>query len=157
MTAAAELFPHLSAYDYAYDGSIAVAKNDLMYHDTNDAKPASSQADGGSEGANQTTFASKFAGVAAESKGSTAAAGTIAVKPDWIGEIDCSSNTFEIGDKVAACEQSNGTQLENQKVKKTGNGPDAIGYCIKRVASAATRVRVRLISRVTKNTSFDVT
>src|SRR6185503_13992009 len=63
-------------------------------------------------------------------------------------DIDCSSATFEVGDKIAAVEQGSGTALENAKVAKTTDETLAIGYVVKRYASATTRVRARLISRV---------
>jgi hypothetical protein len=131
----------------AYDGSIAVNIGDLMYHDGNDAKPASSQADAASEAANQAVFAPKFLGVAAERKLSTDAAGDIDVALDWVGEMPCASAAYEVGDFVTVVEAASGTALENQKLTKTNDPQLAIGYCVKREGSAVTTVRVRLVSR----------
>lgn len=135
---------------FYFDGSIAVDRFDLMYHDTNDVKPASSQADQGSESANQAVFGPLFAGLADFSKLST---DTVVAKnepliTDCIIEIDCESATWELGDTVAADEDSGGTALEDQKVRKTSTAADAIGYCVRREASAVTRVLVRLVSRI---------
>src|SRR5690349_14757106 len=85
--------------NYAYDGSITVPLYSLMYHDTDDVKPAASQADALTEDLNQRTFARKFAGVALEAKPSTAAADTLLpVAREFVGDFDCSSTTWEEGD-----------------------------------------------------------
>lgn len=134
---------------FAFDGSILVNKYDLMYHDTDDVKPASSQADGGTEEANQASFAPIFAGVSNDYRSaSDGAVSEFPVLTDVLMEIDCTSATFEVGDKVTVVEASSGTALENQKVVKTSDETLAIGYAIKRYGSATTRVWVRLISRV---------
>lgn len=131
-----------------YDGSIAVEVGDLMYYDTNDAKPAASQADGGSEAANQAAFAPRFLGVSCERKLATAPAGDIDVAVDAIREMPCASETYEIGDMVTVDEAASGTALENQKLVKTDDVTKAIGYAIQRYASATTTVLVRLMSNV---------
>ncbi len=48
----------------AVDAATVIEIGDLVYQDTDDAKPASSQADQGTETANQELFADKFLGVA---------------------------------------------------------------------------------------------
>jgi len=134
---------------YAYDGAIAVAIGDLLFHTGDDAKPASSQADQLTEALNQKTFARAFAGVAAEAHLTTDAAGTIQATRDGVYDFDCVSSAWEVGDLVGPKEQSNGTQLENQKVVKVTDPDLAIGYCVRREASAKTRVRCRLLARTT--------
>lgn len=135
---------------FAFDGTILVEKGDLMYHDTNDVKPASSQSDSGTELKNQTMFARRFAGVAAETRlvGDTAAMTDFPVATDWAGEMDCASTTFEVGDLVTIDEHSGGTYLEDQKLVKTTDPILAIGECIKRYSAATTRVLVRLKSKI---------
>ena len=134
--------------NYAYDGSITIPQYALMYHDTDDVKPAASQADGGTEDLNTRAFAKKFAGVALEAKTSTAAADTLLpVAREFDGEFDCASATFEVGDMVAVDEDAGGTFLENLKLVKTTDSSIAIGHVTRRVASAATRVRVKLVAR----------
>ena len=141
--------PTQNRVDFAFDGSIAVNLYDLLYHDTNDVKPASSQADAGSEAANQAAFAPLFAGLAGMARLSTDGAVTsFPAITDAIVDIDCASATFEVGDKITVVEQGSGTALENAKVTKTTDETLAIGYVVKRYASATTRVRARLISRV---------
>ena len=131
----------------AYDGAIAVGLYDLCFHDANDVKPASSQADGGSEPLNKRAFAPKFAGVAAERKVTTDAAGTLDVHTVWEGWVTCPSQTWEVGDLVSADENGAGNALLNSQVDKTTNPWEAIGCCIERAASATTSVKVRLVSR----------
>lgn len=139
--------------NFAFDGSIAVSVGDLMFHDTNDVKPASSMTDQLTEAANQLYFAARFAGVANKGRlaSDTAADTDFPVLTDIVAEFDCSSDTFEVGDKVTIDEASNGTQLENQKLTKTGDEAKAIGYAVKRYGSATTRVLVRLLSRICVN------
>lgn len=134
--------------NFAYDGSITIPIYALMYHDTDDVKPAASQPDALTEDLNQRTFARKFAGVALEAKVSTAAADTmLPVAREFVGDFDCTSTTWEEGDLVAAVEQASGTALENQKLKKTTDASIAIGHCVKRAASATTTVRARLSAK----------
>lgn len=139
---------------FAKNTSLAVAIGDLLYLVTDDVRPVSGQADGGTEAANQASAAPLFAGVAGQA--ALAADGALTdfqVLTDVIVDIDCSSATFEVGDKVTFVESSGGVALENQKVVKTTDETLAIGYAVKRYGSATTRVRVRLISRIAPNTA----
>lgn len=131
---------------YAFDGTLTVPLYCLMYHDSNDVKPAASQTDQGSEIANQRLFASNFAGLSAESRAATDtdADTDFPIITEEIVDIDCASATWEVGDLVAIDEASSGTALENQKVVKTTDPTCAIGHCVKREASATTTVRVLL-------------
>src|SRR5690349_18326905 len=88
----------LEQVTYAYDGAIAVAIGDLLYHTGDDAKPASSLADQLTEPLNQKTFARAFAGVSAEARLTTDAAGTIQATRDGVYDIDCVSSAWEVGD-----------------------------------------------------------
>ena len=138
---------------FAFDGTLAVPQYCLMFHDTDDVKPAASQSDAGSEAANQAAFAPKFAGVALDSRTvlETNAETNFPVATDIFLTMDCASATFEVGDLVTVDEQSGGTALENQKLVKTTDRLLAIGYATKRHASATTRIEVRLTSRVLPN------
>ena len=142
----ASVFPDIQ---YVYDGSIAIDVGDLMYHDANDAKPASSQADQGTEILNQRTFARRFAGVATERHLVADAAGTISVAPLWIGDVTCVSDTYEEGDLLTVDEAASGIVLLDQTVVKTTDPDLAIGWVMKREASATTTLRACLVSRTT--------
>jgi hypothetical protein len=149
------IFKDVSAFPvkYLFNGTLAVEKGDLLFHDTDDVKPASSQADAGTAALNKSTFAPLFAGVATETRTvlETAADPYFPVATDIIAEYDCVSATFEIGDKVSVTEVSTGDAVENQKLEKTTVESVAIGVVVKRYSSATTRVLVRLISKVTPN------
>lgn len=130
--------------------SKAYAAGDLLYLATGAATTADQQADGGTEAANQATFADNFLGVCCGKKNSTdTGTGEIGLAVDGEYEYPCDSTTFIVGDFVAAQEQSNGTQLENQKVKKTATRADAIGVVVK-AGTSLTKVRFYLWSRFNK-------
>src|SRR5688500_8873419 len=95
----------------AVDSATVIEIGDLLYLDTDDLKPASSQADQTGEEANQGLFASKFIGVAmqASDSGDTE---NIRVATDGVFEFACPSGTWEVGDLVGASENSGGTALE---------------------------------------------
>lgn len=133
--------------EFVADASLQIDIGDLMYHDTNDAKPASSQADGGTEAINQRTFAAKYAGVAVSSHQSTEGAGKVRIAPDIIIELPCPSTTWEIGELVGASENSGGDGLLDHQVEKVTSKDLAIGECVKR-GTSLTRVWCRLTSKV---------
>lgn len=140
------------------DGKLRIAANtllieagDLLYYDAtaNDVKPASAQADQSSEAANQVLFATNFVGVAMD----RSPAGTtddISVDCDNLAEFEypCDSATWDVGNLVAAQEDSGGTFLEDQKLVLTAVSAEAIGVCVKTEASATTTVRARLFSKL---------
>jgi len=133
--------------EFVADASLQIDIGDLMYHDTNDAKPASSQADGGTEAINQRTFAALFAGVAVSSHQSSEGAGKVRVVPDIIIQMPCPSTTWEIGELVGASENSGGDGLLDHQVEKVASKDLAIGTCVAR-GTSLTRVWCRLTSKV---------
>lgn len=137
----------------AFDGTIAVDMYDLMFHDSDDVKPASSQSDKGTELKNQVAFARNFAGLALDARlaTDTDADTNFPLATHVIAVMDCTSATFEKGDMVAAVESSGGTALENQKVVKTLDPTLAIGRVTKRYSSATTRVECEFIAAQVRN------
>jgi len=133
--------------EFVADASLQIDIGDLMYHDTNDAKPASSQADGGTEAINQRTFAALFAGVAVSSHQSSEGASKVRVVPDIIIQMPCPSTTWEIGELVGASENSGGDGLLDHQVEKVASKDLAIGTCVAR-GTSLTRVWCRLTSKV---------
>ena len=131
----------------AVDSSTVIEIGDLVYQDTNDAKPASSQADGGTEAANQDTFAENFLGVAMQ-RSRNGDTDPIRVATTGVFEFDCASATFELGDKVGADENSDGDALLDQTVAEVTVPARAIGRVTKREASATTTVLVDIRSTV---------
>jgi hypothetical protein len=131
------------------DAATVIEIGDVVYLDVDDAKPASSQADQGTEAANQALFHDLFAGVAmqASRNGDTQ---PIRVATSGVFEFDCLSTTLEVGDLMGADENAGGTALLNQTVAKVTNANAAIGRCAKRLNPAGTRVLVDVVSSVLK-------
>src|SRR4051794_31209557 len=79
------------------DSATVIEIGDLVYLDTDDAKPASAQADQGTKGTNQQLIHDFFAGVAmqASRSGDTQ---PIRVATTGVFELDCVSATAEVGD-----------------------------------------------------------
>ena len=124
-----------SIQSFVANASLGIDIGDLLYQETDDARPASSQADQLSETLNQALFASKFIGVANSSRSSTdAVAGTVRVQVDGLYEFTVVSNTFEIGDLLGADESSGGTALEDQQLKKVTHPDLAVAVVTERKA-----------------------
>lgn len=125
---------------------------DLLYWDSGNtrATPASSLADKGGNVKNQRFFGRNFIGVAGETKITTdtsTVAPTLQVWQQVDAEFDCASATFEVGDWVTATANGTSDGLLSTSVAATTDADAAIGYVIKREATAVTRVQVRLVSR----------
>lgn len=125
------------------DSATVIEIGDLLYLDTDDAKPASSQSDQGTETLNQQLFRRNWLGIAMQQSrnGDTDA---IRVAIHGVFEMPCVSATYEIGDLLAVDEASSGTALEDQKVVKVTTHDVAIGRVARREASAATNVLFEL-------------
>lgn len=136
----------VSRFQAAVDSATVIEIGDLVYLDSDDVKPASAQADQGGAAANQALFAANFAGVAMQARDAGDAT-PIRVLADGVFEFDCASATWEVGDLVAAAENSGGDALEDQQVIAVSRPELAIGYAIAREASAVVKVKVRLLSR----------
>jgi hypothetical protein len=129
------------------DAATVIEIGDLVYQDSDDAKPASSQADQNSETANQELFADKFLGVAMQRSRSGDTL-PIRVASTGVFEFDCPSGTFELGDLVGADENADGNALVNQQVAKVAASKYAVGRVAKRIAAATTTVLVDIRSTV---------
>ena len=131
----------------AVDSATVIEIGDLLYLDTNDAKPASSQTDAGSEAANQDLFVNNFVGVAMQASraGDT---DNIRVATTGVFEFDCAAATFEVGNLIGVDENSDGDALEDQKVVAVADALYAIGIAAKRFAANTTAVLVDIRSTV---------
>lgn len=129
------------------DSATVIEIGDLVYLDTDDAKPASSQADQGTEAGNQALFHNKFAGVAMQ-RSRSGDVEPIRVATTGVFELPCSSATFEVGALVGATENGAGNALESQKVKGVAGAHLALGRCAKRVHPADAKVLVDIVSTV---------
>ena len=131
----------------AVDSSTVIEIGDLVYQDVDDAKPASSQADQGSETANQELFADNFLGVAMQ-RSRSGDTDPIRVATTGVFELDCPSGTFELGDLLGADENGAGDGLLDQQVAPVAASQYAVGRAAKRVATAATGVLVDVRSTI---------
>ena len=131
------------------DSATVIEIGDMVYLDTDDAKPASSQSDQGTEGSNQQLLHDLFAGVAmqASRSGDTQ---PIRVATTGVFEFDCLSTTLKVGDLIGSDENVAGTALLNQTVAKVATANAAVGRCAKRLNPAGTRVLVDVVSSVLK-------
>jgi hypothetical protein len=131
----------------AVDSATVIEIGDLVWLDTDDAKPAAAQADQGSETANQEKLADRFLGVAMQ-RSRSGESSPIRVATTGVFELDCPSGTFELGDLVGADENAAGNALLNQQVAKVAASKYAIARVAKREAGAGTSVLVDVRSTV---------
>jgi hypothetical protein len=131
----------------AVDAGTVIEIGDLVYQESDDVRPASSQTDQGSETANQDLFADKFLGVAMQRSraGETA---PVRVATTGVFELACPSGTFELGDLVGADEDGPNNALFNQQVAKVNSSRYAIGRVARREAANTTSVLVDVRSAV---------
>jgi predicted RecA/RadA family phage recombinase len=131
----------------AVDSATVIEIGDLLWQDTDDAKPSSDFTYGVSLAATQDSFVDEFLGVAMQRSRSGDTA-DIRVAGTGVFEFPCASSTFELGDLIGPDDNSGGTALENQKVIKVTDPARAVGRVAKRVATAATTVLVDIRSNV---------
>ncbi len=131
----------------AVDSATVIEIGDFVYQDTDDAKPASAQADQGSETANQQLFAANFLGVAMQ-RSRSGDTSPVRVATTGVFEFDCPSGTFELGDLIGVDEDETGDALSDQQVDAVGSSSCAIGRVARRVAEAATTLLVDIRSTI---------
>jgi hypothetical protein len=131
------------------DSGTIIEIGDLVLLDADDAKPASSQVDQGTEAANQQLFHDVFLGVAMQASPSGAAQ-PIRVATAGVFEFDCLSTTLEVGDLLGPDENAGGSALLNQTVAEVTSANAAVGRCVKRLNPAGTKVLVDIVSSVVK-------
>lgn len=129
------------------DTATVIEIGDLVYMETDDARPASSQADQGTETANQQAFHSKFVGIAMQNSPLNDYR-SIRIATSGVFEYECASTTFEVGDLIGPDENSSGDGLEDQTVVAVATAGEAIGRCGKRKRLTETRVLVDVIGTV---------
>lgn len=118
----------------AVGSSTVIEIGDLLWQDTNQAKPASDAPDTGDDSDNQDNFADAFLGVAMQRSraGDTEA---IRVATTGVFEFDCPSTSFELGDLIGPDGNAGSTGLLDQQVEKVSAARYAIGRCAKRGTS----------------------
>jgi hypothetical protein len=131
----------------AVDEATVIEIGDLVYQEVDDARPASSQLDQGSEATNQELFVTSFLGVAMQ-RSRSGETTPVRVATTGVFEFDCPSGTFELGDLVGPDENAAGDALLNQQVTQVTEGKLAVGRVTKRQIVAATSVLVDIRSTV---------
>lgn len=129
------------------DEATIIEIGDLVYLDTDDAKPASAQADQGTLAGNQELLHDKFAGVAMQ-RSRDGDTDPVRVATTGVFEFDCASATFEVGALLGPVETSGGDALEDQKVVSVATANLAVGRCAKRLSQAGTKLLVDVVSTV---------
>lgn len=130
----------------AVNSATVIEVGDLLWQDTDDAKPASDFTWGAGINATQDSFADDFLGVAMQ-RSRAADTDPIRVACKGVFEFTCASATFELGDLIGPAKAS-GDALEDQKVVAVTDPARAIGRVAKRVSAAATTVLVEITSNV---------
>jgi hypothetical protein len=131
----------------AVDSGTVIEIGDVLWLDTDDAKPASAQSDQGSETDNQTLLTVNFLGVAMQ-RSRSGDTDPVRVATTGVFEFDCPSGTFEIGDLIGVDENSGGTLLLDQQVDSVASSAYAVARVAKREPSAATSVLIDIRSTV---------
>jgi hypothetical protein len=131
----------------AVDSATVIEIGDLVYQETDDARPASQQADQNTKEANQELFTGKFLGVAMQ-RSRSGETSPIRVATTGVFEFDCPSGTFELGNLMGVDENAGGTALLNQQVVAVAQADRAVGRVAKRESAATTSVLVDIRSTV---------
>jgi len=131
----------------AVDSATEICIGDLVWQDTDDAKPASDQSDQGDDASNQEEFAANFLGVAMQRSraGDTT---PIRVATTGVFEYACASSSFELGDPIGPDENTAGDALLDQQVVAVDTPGRAVGRVAKRESAAATTVLVDIRSTI---------
>ncbi len=131
----------------AVDSATVIEIGDLVYLDTDDAKPAALQADQGTETANQALFADNFLGVAMQ-RSRAGDTDPVRVATTGVFEFNCPNSTFELGDLMGADEAASGTALENQQLAAVADPQHAIARVTRRAQQATDNVLVDIRSTI---------
>lgn len=129
--------------------STEIEIGDLIYLDTDNAKPASSAFDQGTLEINQTYFREEFVGIAMQASIAGDVA-SIRIATSGVFEFVCDTSTFELGDLIGPTENAAANALVNQKVESVNTTSFALGRCAKRVDPASSRVLIDIVSQIMK-------
>jgi len=131
----------------AVDSAQVIEIGDLLWLNTDDARPASQFSYGASLTATQESFVDVFLGVAMQRSRSGDTA-EIRCATSGVFEFDCASATFEIGDLVGVDDNAGGDTLLDQQVIAVPHVAKAVGKVQKRVTTAGTKVLARITSAI---------
>jgi len=131
----------------AVDSARVIEIGDLLFLETDDVRAADDLTYLSSLALTQEAFHDKFAGVAMQ-RSRSGDTENIRVATEAVFEFDCASATFEVGDLVGLDDNAGGTALTPQQVIAVATENLAIGRVAERVATEATKVKVRIKSTV---------
>ena len=131
----------------AVDAETIVEIGDLLWQDTDDAKPACDFTWTTDLATTQNGFADKFLGVAMQRSRSGDTA-PIRVATTGVFEFDCSSAAFELGDTVGPAANGGSDGLMNQQLAAVAASSGAVGRVAKRQPSSTTSIMVDVRSTV---------
>lgn len=137
----------------AVDADTAIEIGDLLFHDTDDAKPSGYDSDADGEGelwntnlaTTQEAFHDAFLGVAMQ-RSRVGDSDPIRVATAGVFEFASPSATYELGALVGP-DKTSGNNLENQQVEAVATANLAVGRVARRAASAV-KVLVEIESTV---------
>jgi hypothetical protein len=131
------------------DSATVIEIGDLVWLNTDDARPASMSTYGASLATAQETFHDTFVGVAMQ-RSRAGDTHSIRVATSGVFEYPCAAATFEVGARIGADDNAGATALENQLVigVAAANPERSIGYCARRVSPSDTKVLVDIVSTV---------
>lgn len=132
----------------AVDSATAIVMGELVFLDTDDIKPASSETWVTDLATTQGNFVNHFLGIALADH--PAGAGNILdfpvdISPSAVYEMDCSEETHEVGDIMTPI-KATGNALVANTLKKTTTASLGCARCIRRDPTAKTTAMVRLQS-----------
>jgi hypothetical protein len=131
----------------AVDSTTAIQAGDALFLDTDDAKPASSETWNTNLATTQANFVNHFLGIAQADHPANGGAVTnfpVDIGPNSVYEMDCASETHEIGDTLGI-DKDTGNALLPSTLEKAVAASSCF-RCVRRDASASTKVYVRLQS-----------
>ena len=131
----------------AVDSETVIEIGDLVYQETDDARPASALPDEGSLSSNQQMFTAGFLGVAMQ-RSRAGDSSPVRVATTGVFEFDCPLATFELGDLIGVDQNESNDGLLSQQVVAVGSGTRAIGRVARRVPEAAGGVLIDIRSKV---------
>jgi hypothetical protein len=132
----------------AVDSATEIRAGDLLFLDTDDAKPASSEAWNTDLATTQANFNNHFLGIAqADHPAGSGAVDDfpVDISPLAVYELDCEVETHEVGDMLTVAKAA-GNALLPAKLKKTATAAGASCRCVRRDPAAKDRVHVRMQS-----------
>jgi hypothetical protein len=131
----------------AVDSTTVIEIGDLVWLDTDDAKPAGSFTWTTDLATTQSGLVPKFLGVAMQ-RSRSGDATPIRVATTGVFEFDCASGTFELGDLIGSAANTAGNGLLNQQAAKVSQRGCAVGRVARRQSTATTNVLVDIRSTV---------